>query len=92
MVRIGADAGDHLGVARLHRARRAAHRDDTARAAERNVVEPSHGDPQMLRQADRRIRRQREAADGLGRRFGLRNFCCAEQVREVRGRETSARS
>ena len=45
MVGVGADAGDHLGIAGLHGAQRTAHRDDSARAAERHVVQPSDREP-----------------------------------------------
>jgi len=71
MVGVGADAGDHLGIAGLHGAQRTAHRDDSARAAERHVVQPSDRDPQVLGEADRRVRRQREAAETQAVDVGL---------------------
>ena len=53
MVGVARQAGDGLGIARLHRPRRTAQRDDAAGAAHRNMVEPPQGEPEMLRQADR---------------------------------------
>ena len=63
MIGIGADAGDHLGIARLHRAQGAPQRHDSAGAAERNVIEPAQAHAEMLSQPDGGIRCQREAAD-----------------------------
>ena len=59
MIGIGGDAGDDLGVAGLHRARRAAQRHDAARAAKRNVIEPARRQAEMLGQPDRGVRRRR---------------------------------
>ena len=41
VVGVGGDAGDDVGVARLHRARGAAQRHHARRAAGRDVVEPA---------------------------------------------------
>ena len=64
VVGIAGDAGDDVGVARLHRARRAPQRHHAARAAQRNVVEPARREPEVLRQADRGVGSEREAGDG----------------------------
>ena len=55
------DAGDDIGIASLHGARRAAQRDDAARAAQRHVIEPARRHAEMLRQPDRGVRPQGEA-------------------------------
>ncbi len=63
VVGVGADAGDHIGIAGLDRAQRAAHRHDAAGAAERDMIQPSDGDAEVLGQPDRRVGRQHEAAE-----------------------------
>ena len=63
MVGVAGDAGDRRCVAALHRARGAAQRDHAAGAAHRNVVEPAQRHAEMLRQADRAVRRERKARD-----------------------------
>ena len=81
MVGIGADAGNHFGITGLHGAQCTAHCDDAAGAAERNMIEPSNRDPQVLGETDRRVGRQREAADtqaGISARWqgdGYRGEC-----------------
>ena len=77
VIGVAGNAGDRIGIARLHRARRAPQRDDAAGAAHRNVIEPAQRQPKMLRQADRAVRREREARNaqpvepvlGKARRF-----------------------
>ena len=64
MVGVGGDAGDDVGVARLHRARGAAQRHHARRAAGRDVVEPARRKAQVLGDADGGVGREREAADG----------------------------
>lgn len=64
MVGVGGNAGDHVGVARLHGARGAAQPDDAAGAAERHVVEKARAQAEMLGQADRRVRPDREGRNG----------------------------
>ena len=61
VVGVARDAGDDLGVARLDGARGAAHRHHAGGAAQRQVVEPARGEAEVLRQAHRRVGRQREA-------------------------------
>src|SRR3954469_13017753 len=64
MVRIAGEARHDVHIARLHRARGPAKRHHAARAAERHVIEPARRKAEMLRETDRRIRREREAGDG----------------------------
>ena len=64
MVGVARDAGHDVGVARLHRARRAPQRHDAARAAEGHVVEPARREAEVLGEADRGVGREREARDG----------------------------
>ena len=61
MIGVPGDAGDDLGIAGLHRARRAPQRHDAARAAERNVIEPARRQAKMLGQTDRGVWPNREA-------------------------------
>ena len=61
MIGVGGDAGDDLGVAGLHRPRRAPQRHDAARAAKRNVIEPARRQAEMLGQPDCGVRRDGEA-------------------------------
>ena len=80
MVGVARDAGDGVGVARLHGARGAAQRHDAAGAAHRNMIEPAQREAEMLGQADRRVRRQREARHAqpvepvLGKTGAFREF------------------
>ena len=64
VVGVGGDAGDDVGVARLHRARGAAQRHHARGAAGRDVVEPARRQAQVLGHADGGVGREREAADG----------------------------
>ncbi|MBV8240516.1 MAG: hypothetical protein JOY75_06935, partial [Hyphomicrobiales bacterium] len=48
---IAGDASHDIRVPSLHRSRRSAQRHDAARATERNVIEPSRREPEMLREA-----------------------------------------
>ena len=64
VVGIGGDAGDDVGVSRLHRARGAAQRHHARRAAGRDVVEPARAEAEVLGDADGGVGREREAADG----------------------------
>ena len=101
VVRVGADAGDHVGVSCLHGAQRPPQRDNAARAAERNMVEPAYREPEMLGEPDRSVRSQREAADaqavdvGLVELGGLQQageslrdkpVCVADGIADVRDR------
>ena len=61
VIGVAGDAGDDVGVAGLHRPRRAAQRDDAARAAKRNVIEPARRQAEMLREPDRGVRPDGEA-------------------------------
>ena len=63
VVGVGGDAGDDVGIARLHRARGAAQRHHARRAAGRDVVEPARREAQVLGDADGGVGREREAAD-----------------------------
>ncbi len=63
VIGVGGDAGDDVGVAGLHRARRTPQRDDACRTAERHVVEPARREAEMLGQPDRLVRREREARE-----------------------------
>jgi hypothetical protein len=49
MVGIAGDASHDIRIPSLHRSRRSAQRHDAARATERNVIEPSRREPEMLR-------------------------------------------
>ena len=62
MVGVGGDAGDDVGIARLHRARRAAQAHHARGAAGRHMVEPARRQAQVLGHADRGVGREREAA------------------------------
>ena len=64
VVRIGRDARDDVGIARLNRARRAPERHHSRRAAGRDVVEPARTQAEVLRHADNGVGHEREAADG----------------------------
>src|SRR5437667_149374 len=63
VIGVAGDARDDVRVTRLHRARRAPQGDHAAGAAERQVVEPARRQAEVLREADRRVGRQREARD-----------------------------
>src|SRR6516162_9102264 len=56
MVGIAGDASHDIRIAGLHRPRRSAQRHDSAGATERNVIEPSRREPEMLREPHRGIR------------------------------------
>src|SRR3954469_5749827 len=64
MVRIAGEARHDVHIARLHRARGPAKCHHAARATEWHVIEPAGREAEMLREADRRIRREREAGNG----------------------------
>jgi hypothetical protein len=64
VVRIPCDAGDDVGVAGLYGACGPPQGHDGARSAHWDVVEPSRRQSEMLGQADRRIREEREARNG----------------------------
>jgi len=61
VVGIAGEAGNDVGVARLHRSSRAAKRDDAARAAKGHVVEPARRKTEVLSEADGCVRREGEA-------------------------------
>jgi hypothetical protein len=61
VVGVGGNTGDQVGVSGLNRARGAARRDNAARTAERNVIEPARREPEMLGQTDGSIWAKREA-------------------------------
>ena len=60
MVGVAGDAGDDLGIARLHRARRAPQRHHPARPAHGDVVEPARREPEVLHEAHRGVGEQQE--------------------------------
>ena len=61
VVGVPGDAGDDVRIPGLYRARGAAKGDDCACPAHRDVVEPPRRETEMLCQADRCVREQREA-------------------------------
>ena len=76
MVGVAGNAGDELGISRLHRAGGAAQRHDGAGAAERHMIEPARREAEMLGQADGcvgpdREARYRQAVEILWRQAGL---------------------
>ena len=94
MVGVAADAGHDVCVAGLHRARGAAHRHHARSAAHRDVVQPARAHAQVLRQAHRRVGRQRKAghAQAVDRVLGharlldqLGQHTAQEPRRTVRG-------
>ena len=50
MVGIAGDSSHDIRIPSLHRSRRSAQRHDAARATERNMIEPSWREPEMLRE------------------------------------------
>ena len=81
VIGVAGNAGHDFRIAVLHRARRAADRDDAGGAAHRHMIEPAHGQPQMLGQADGGVGRKREARDRQAVDARLRDFCRGEQRR-----------
>ena len=82
VVCVAGDAGHDLGVATLDSARGPPDRDDAGSAAHRNMVEPSQGQPEVLGEADRGVRRQGEACYGKAIDTRLGNPGAGEQFGE----------
>src|SRR5712671_3079983 len=94
MVGIAGDASHDIRIPSLHRSRRSAQRYDAARATERNMIEPSRREPEMLREPHCGIRphgktRYRKSIDILHPQSRMLDelMQCAAQppLRAVRG-------
>src|SRR5262245_54229779 len=52
LIRVGTDAGDHRSIAGLHCAKRATQSDHARSTTHRDLIQPTQGQPEVLRDAD----------------------------------------